>query len=160
MIVYKETFPARWQRLCQGDGPYWCECTLWAKQELWSELNEDVLITCGSICQIILSMCSKAKGWRSCLHWGWLSSHEDSFHATFPFFNVVICFKDAPELSAAAFFAPAFSGSQWWPTSSQLPLPLWSKPGNLHSRLSEHLKYFSLVQLVCRLSSRCVFGSY
>lgn len=64
-------------------------------------MNEDVLITCGSICQIILSMCSKAKGWRSCLHWGWLSPHEDGFHATFPFFNVVICFKDAPELSAA-----------------------------------------------------------
>ena len=30
-MVYKATFPTRRQHICQGDGTYWCECTLWAK---------------------------------------------------------------------------------------------------------------------------------
>ena len=114
-------------------------------------MYEDVLITCGSVCQINLSMCSKAKGWRSCLHFGWLSPHEESFHATFPFFNVGICFKDAPELFAA--LCTCFLWITVMTISAQLRTdPLWSEPGNLHLRCPNIWNSFHL----CRLSADCL----
>lgn len=45
-------------------------CALWAKGAQGSRLLEDVLITCGSVCRINLSMCSETKGQGHTCVWG------------------------------------------------------------------------------------------
>ena len=79
---------------------------------------------------------------------GWSSPHEDGFHATFPFFHVGICFKDAPGP-----FAPVLSLHLLSLDHSNDPslfsyyFPLWPKRGNLHSHCLDILNTLHFCKL-------------
>ena len=145
-MVYKATFPTRWQHICRGGGTYWCECTLWAKwavkQLAWGCVNNLQFSLANKSFHVLRN---KRLGVMHVFKDGYFEDpwRQSSHHVSLPF--LCNCFLAITVMT------------HWFSVTTS------HSSGNLETSTHRGLDILNtspVLQLVSRLFPKYVFGSY